>query len=259
MYYSMEINVDNSKKVNLNKDLFNSFFQKYKDYLLPLFTVLVCFAILFFVIMPQFQNYLSSKQQLEEETQKLNVLNNNYNFLSSLDEAKNTSDLKTLSVVLPPSKDFTGIINALSVASSKTGVGIGDFSFSLGNLAKSNDLDPSSQPSVKIEVNLTGNASLITNFINELYKTAPLSEILSVKTNLDSSNLVILFYYKPFPPQNVSDDAAVAQISSKNSNLLKQIYGWNNLDNQSFPGFLQISTNSGNLSSQSSGLNPAPF
>lgn len=255
----MEISAGNSKKIALGKDSVNSFFQKYKDFLLPIFIIFACFLILFFVIVPQFQNYLSSRQQLEVETQKLNVLKNNYNFLSSLDEDKNTADFKILSATLPQGKDFIGIINALSIASSKTGVAIGDFSFSLGNLAKVGDVGVSSQPSVKIEVNLTGNASLITNFINELYKTAPLSEVLSVKTNLNSSNLTILFYYKPFPPQNVSDDAAVVQISSKNLNLLKQIYGWNNVADSEFPGLPPISSGSANLSTGSSELNPSPF
>jgi hypothetical protein len=255
----MKINITNTNKVDLHKGSINLFVQRYKDYLLPIFVVFACILILFFVIIPQFQNYLLSRRQLDEETQKLNVLKNNYNFLTSLDDSKNSSDLKLLSLVLPPSKDFTGIINAISASASKTGVSIGDFSFSLGNLAKAENLGISSQPSIKIEINLIGDAQAITNFINELYKTAPVAEIVSVKTNLNNSNLTILFYYKPFPPQNVSDDVPVVQISSKNLNLLKQIYAWNNTSNQDIFGLPIISSNSSNLASLSGGLNPSPF
>ena len=257
----MDINVNSSKKISLNFSLFSSVFKRYKDYLLPIFVIFMCFIIFFVVVLPQFQNYLSARKELEAENQKLDILKSNYNFLSSLDDNKNNADFKTLLFALPSNKDFTGIINALSAASSKTGVAIGDFSFSLGDLSKSTSQDVASKPSVKIEVNLAGNAQSIVNFVNELYKTAPVSEILSIKASGQSSSLVIIFYYKPYPPQNVSDSAPVVQVSSKNLNLIKQIYSWNNISGEDIfsSPISPISSISGNLSSSSASLNPSPF
>lgn len=253
----MELGLDNSKQVNLTISSFKSYIRKYKDYFIPLFVILGSVMLFVLVIIPQFQNYVLSRKEFEAETQKLNILKNNYNFLISLDEDKNNNDFKILSLALPPNKDFTGIINAVSTAASKVGVGIGDFSFSLGDLSKASQEGVTSNPFIKIEINLTGNAKLITNFINELIKTVPLSEVISVKTNLNSSDLIIHFYFKPFPPQNISNEAPVVQISAQNINLIKQIYTWNNTTDQGI-GFIPLSSSSASVSS-TSGVNSSPF
>lgn len=254
----METNIDNSKKVTLNSNFLTSSFEKYKEYILPIVVVLVCFIILFLIILPQFQNYLVSRQQLDAEARKLSTLKNNYNFLTNLDDTENDADFKTLSLALPSNKDFTGIISGISAASSKTGVGIGNFSFSLGDLSKSTDQAVNSNPSIKIEISLVGNTLSVIKFINELYKTVPLSEVTSIKSSSTDSNLIILFYYKPFPPQNISDEAPVIPLSEKNQKLLKDIYAWNNASGENV-FTLSPSSSSSASSSSPTGSNPSPF
>lgn len=254
----MDINIDSTKKVSLTTEGSVALYRRYKDFVLPIFVIIACFFVLLFIVIPEISQYLNSRKELEQETQKLNVLKNNYNFLSGLDEKEEESDLKILSAALPPQKDFIGILNALSVASSKTGVSIGDFNFSLGDLSKASQ--DSSTPSIKIEINLAGGATPITNFIKELEKTVPASEVTSIKTSSGASNLIILFYYKPYPPQNVSDESSVTTLSSQDQALLKDIHTWNNAVAPVFPDFYSgVSSESANLSSQSAGINSSPF
>lgn len=249
----MDINVNNSKKVNLYLDAFNTVFRSYKDNILPLAVILICIIVLFFVVVPQFQQYLNSNAQFKQETQKLEILKNNYNFLSNLDEGKSDKDLETLSQALPSNKDFAGIMNAISVAASKTGVSIGDFNFSLGDLNKATVVT-SSYPSIKISINLGANVQSISKFIEELYKTVPLSEVVSIKTSNNVSDLEILFYYKPFPPQNISDETPVTPLSYQDSSLIKEVYSWNNSGVNALLPFIPTAS-----SSSLAGSNPSPF
>ncbi|HYM64972.1 MAG TPA: hypothetical protein VES68_00585 [Candidatus Sulfotelmatobacter sp.] len=250
----MEISITKSKKITLNADSTKSFFREYRDFIFPSIVILGSFLVLFLVVIPQLNQYFDSSKKLSDETQKLNLLKNNYNFLSNLDENKTNADLKILSKVLPPNKDFTGILNAISLVSSKTNVSIGNFSFSLGDLSKVYQEGNLTAPSIKIEVNLGGNAQSIVKFMNELNKTAPLSQTSIIKGSGELYLLTISFYYKPFPPQNISDDEAVAPLSSQNNSFLKDIYSWNNTSDQDAFSFLPAVN-----TSTSSASNPSPF
>lgn len=243
------MDINDSRKVNLDSQVLTTVYRHYKENILPIGIILVCIGIIFFVIVPEFNNYLKSKEELKIETQKLDVLKNNYNFLLSLDDSKADNDFKKLSLALPPNKDFVGIMSAITLSASKTGVSVEDFNFSLGDLDKVTQ-DSSQFPSIKIEINLGGNAQAITKFITQLYKTAPTAEVSIIKTTGNSSTLTIIFFYKPFPPQNVSDENPVVPISESQKLLIEEVSSWNssNLD-----VFLP------DVTASSGGTNPSPF
>jgi len=185
------------------------------------------------VVVPQFQQYLSLQDELRTQTQKLNVLKTNYIFLANLDETKSAADFSALSLALPAGKDFAGIMNAVSYASAKTGVVVGDFEFSVGSLSDNTVMQGvSAYPSIKIDINLIGNTQAIVQFIQELYKTAPASEVTSIKTGGNSGSISILFYYKPFSQQNVNDSAPITVLSARDLSLITSVSSWNNSLNQ---------------------------
>nr|MBI5456073.1 hypothetical protein [Candidatus Levybacteria bacterium] len=246
----MDININNSKKVNLDAQVFTTVYRHYKDNILPICVILICVGILFFIIIPQFNNYLKSRAELQKETEKLKILKNNYNFLLSLDDSKANTDFNKLSQVLPANKDFTGIMGAITIAASKTGVSVEDFNFSLGDLDKAEN-DASKYPSIKLNVNIGGNAQTIAKFITELYKTVPASEVVSIKTTGSMSSLVIIFYYKPFLPQNVNNELPISPLSADKQSLLDNVSSWNSSD---MGTFLPDVSASG-----SGGTNPSPF
>lgn len=247
----MEIDVKTAKRINLNSQAIISVYRHYKDNLLPIGVIIACIGIVFWVIVPQFKNYLSSQDKLKIETHKLQVLKNNYNFLLSLDDSKTDADFKVLTKILPINKDFVGLMSAITIASSKTGVSVEDFDFALGDLNKVDAGSVSNYPLIKINVNIGGSTKDIAKFITELYKTVPVSEVVSLKTVGNISTLVINFYYKPFPPQNVSSETPIMPISGKNKSLIESLALWNVSD---FDLFLP------NVSASGSGeTNPNPF
>jgi Tfp pilus assembly protein PilO len=219
-------------KINLELANFLILYKHYKDYLLSLGVIIACVLIVLLVVFPQFQQYLSSQEELKVQVEKLQLLKNNYNFLTNLNDAKAASDFNTLSFALPAGKDFAGIMNAISYVSAKTGVSVGDFDFSLGDLSNVTE-GVSAFPSVKIDVNLISSPQQIMKFVAELYKTAPVSEVTSTKINGNVGSITILFYYKPFPPQKIDDTVPIVALSGQDLSLVEKISLWNNANSQS--------------------------
>lgn len=246
----MDTNSKGIKKINLDSEALSSVYRHYKGNFLPIGVILICVLILFFVIVPQFNNYQKSKEELNIETKKLEVLRNNYNFLLSLDDSKADADFKKLSQVLPPNKDFFSIMSSITIAASKTGVSVQDFNFSLGNLDKDVN-DASKYPSIKININIGGNAQALAKFITELYKTIPASEVISIKATDNVTTLVILFYYKPYPPQSINNENPIVPLTAKKQAIIKDVSAWNSSD---VGIFLPDVSASG-----SGGTNPSPF
>ena len=251
--------VDSKKKFNLEFNNLLILYRHYKDYFLPIGVILACVLVVFWVVIPQFQQYLGSQQELQTQMQKLEVLKTNYNFLSNLDNSQSNAELTALTFALPSGKDFAGMMNAVSYASAKTGVLVGDFQFSLGSLSGVSTQETSAYPSIKIDINLVGNTQAIVKFVQELYKTAPASEVTSVKVNGGAASVSILFYYKPFLSQTVDDSAPITILSSQDQALIKNVTAWNNSANQ--PQLPSISSLLSGASSQGASLgnNSSPF
>jgi len=249
-----------NEKINLEFSNLLILYKHYKDYLLPLGIISACVLAVFIVVIPQFQQYLSLQDELRTENAKLQLLKDNYNFLVNLSDEKSSSDFSALSLALPSGKDFAGIMNAISYVSAKTGVSVGDFNFSLGDLSNKTSEGASAYPSVKIDVSLVGNSQAIMKFIDELYKTAPIAEATDIKTSGDSGTISVLFYYKPFPPQTIDVMAPIVSLSSQDLSLVKDVSAWNNIVGQSLtPVIPSAFSDSSPATSSASGSNPNPF
>lgn len=251
------MDITKDKKVNLELSNLTVLYQHYKDYFLPLGVILACVLIVFFVVIPQLQQYFSLQEQLKNETQKLAVLKSNYFFLTNLDDAKSNSNLSVLSLALPQNKDFAGIMNAISYASAKVGVSVGDFEFSVGELSGA-DEGVTSYPSIKIDVSLVGSVQDIIQFVAELYKTAPVNEATSVKISGNSGNITVLFYYKTSPSANVDDNVLIPALSTNDNQLIKDVSLWNNVNNE-FINPLIPSSSTSTQTASSSGSSTTPF
>jgi hypothetical protein len=223
------IDLKKASDLKIDKGLVYVVYNKYKSFMLPLAVLALSIIILFVVVFPQISQYFSSRDQLTQETNKLDVLTNNYNFLANMDETKVDNDFNLIRQTLPPGKDFLGIMTAVSVASSKAGISINNFSFTLGDLSKSQVAGGTSFPSVQMELKTEGNALLLNDFINQLYKTIPLVEVYAIKHKDNKAVINMQFYYKPFPPQSVSDENPIVQLSAKDKQLLADLYTWNNV------------------------------
>jgi hypothetical protein len=230
----MNININASKKTNIDFENLVVLYQHYKEFLLPLGVILVSILVILYVVFPQIQQYSDSQNLVKAEQQKLDTLNNNYTLLTSLDDTTITTDLNTLSIALPAQKDFAGIIDAISYVSAKTGVAVGNFQFSLGDLSSSN-FGGTAYPSTKIDLTITGSTQNLASFAHEIIKTKPVAEVSSINISGGTGSLTILFYYKPFPAQNVSDETQIMPLSSDQLSLIKGVSAWNSVEQAGLP------------------------
>lgn len=221
----MDLNRD-IKDVRFNIDLSTSLiiYRQYKNYFLPVGIIVASLLLFFIILIPQVQGVLSTKEQERQEMLKLEALKQSYNNLSAMDEAELNKDSDSLGRALPSSKDFAGIINSISANSVKSGVSVGNFEFSLGDLGTSQE--GVAYPSIQISLNVTGSPKATLDFINNLYESVPIAEITSVKLSGESTSLKAQFYYKASPQVNLQDNSQIAQFNEKEKALISALKKW---------------------------------
>jgi hypothetical protein len=218
-----------NKKANLDKDALKLLYTRYKSYLIPIGAILICVFLFIYIISPQMQNIQDLQNQEKLEAKKLDILKSNLDLLYSLDSQTLDNQLKLVSKALPAEKDFIGVINGLSIVSSKSNTTLGDYGFSVGEIGKS----PTTVKGVpKLEFTLTVNGSLnnLINFLKELKKTAPLSEIKTISLTNSSTTLSMIFYYKPLPPVVIRDDVALKPLSTTALETITNLAKMNNME-----------------------------
>jgi len=237
------------KKVNIDSTTFWFLYRSYKEYLLPAGVIFASILLFVLVIIPQFQSFLDTQQNIKAESDKLTSLKNNLNLLTNMDESQMDSQLQIVSKTLPPDKDFEGILNGISIAADKAGVSLGDYEFQVGDITKPS-LNIQSYPSLQISLTINGGVSGVTGFISELYKTVPLSEITDLKVTSRTSAVTALFYYKPFPPLGSNNGNPINPVSQTGASVITNLSSWNNVIG---PAPVQLSPAS------SSAVNTSPF
>lgn len=223
----MDLNKD-IKDINFNIDIatITILYTRYKSFILPVVIILACILLFFSIISPQIQSVLSQKEQQNIEEAKLSILKNNYLLLSNMDQAELDSNYKLLVGVLPSTKDFAGIINSISANAASSGVSIGDFHFSVGNVT--NLSDGSSFPSIQIDLNILGSLPSTINYIDKLYKSSPLAEVTSIQANEGSAIIAVKFFYKAYPQTTISDETTIIPFSAAEKNLIATLLTWQN-------------------------------
>jgi hypothetical protein len=216
-----------NKKVNVDKDAIKLLFSRYKNYLVPLATILLCVALFIYVIIPQVQNIQALQIQEKEEARKLEILKNNLNLLYSLDSTTLDNQLKLVAKALPVDKDFIGILSGVAIASSKSKATLGDYGFQVGDISKA----PTSAkgiPGLELTLTVNGGLNTIIDFIKELKRTLPLSEIKSINLASNSTTLTTFFYFKPLPPVKIKDDSPLSPLSSSVLEVINNLSSMNN-------------------------------
>jgi len=202
-------------------------YRKNKNYILPISVILICVFLFFQVIIPQISGLFELQKQSKIEQDKLATLKGNLTSLTNLDSSVLDSRYKITTAVLPINKDFAGIINAVSIAASKTGLSVGDYDFLVGDISKPKTA-VTKFPFLQLSVNLLGDITSASNFTSELYKTAPLSEVISLNSSFNSMSITINFYYKTIPPINFKEEIPLQTLSPKSQEILDNISKWSN-------------------------------
>lgn len=211
-----------NKKVNLDIEVLKIIYLENKGFLIPIGVIFASILLLIFFIFPQINGLFQKQNQMVSERAKLANLKESLSTLSSVDDSVLEQNLKIVALALPPNKDFAAILNAISQTASSTGVSLGDFEFQIGNITKT-DTVPTGTPNIKISLNISADTSATIAFIKELKKSIPISQVAGAKSSGSFAAIEIVFYYKPFPPQSVTDPEKIRSVSSANQKIIDDI------------------------------------
>lgn len=191
---------------------------------------LVCFFLIFQVIIPQAQSWFSIRDEVEATRQKIDIIEKNKAFMSTLNKDVVEGNRKLAIRALPVDKDFGGIINAVVIAAVKSGVSIDDFSFNLGLVsspsAESKKNTEASEPTTKLSLYLSGNINKVKSFITEISEKLPISEIETVDASNGGTYLSLFFYSKPYAAPRISEGEPIRSLSADNNSLFNKLSQW---------------------------------
>jgi len=188
--------------------------------------IFVTIVLFLFAILPRITDLFRLNNDRKIELNKLSILKNNLNLLSSLDDASLNSQLLLVSSVLPSGKDFEGILDAISLSTAKSGASLGDYEFQVGDLSERLSVKTTGFPSLTLVVSIRGTPSQVVTFVGNLSKTAPISEVTSIKQGANNSSVNIVFYYKSLPPIQFNDSQSVSPMSEKGKEIVSVLSSW---------------------------------
>ena len=84
------------------------------------FTVLICAILIFRIIIPEVSQWFSIRDEVIATQQQIATLQQNINFINNLDKNTLDSQLQTVSHALPPDKNFSYELIALSNAAASS-------------------------------------------------------------------------------------------------------------------------------------------
>jgi hypothetical protein len=190
-------------------------------------SIVVCLALIFTFIIPEISQWFSIQTEVATAQQRISVLQNNINFMNNLNKGTIDEQLQVASQALPPQKDFGIILQSISSAALSSGVALGDYTFSVGNITSTKVIPVSSTanqvPGLPVTVIITGSFEQVRRFIGAIENNSPIAEVISIDGSGKTISLTIQFYEKPFPTLSVTGDTPLIQLSPKQSALLKQL------------------------------------
>lgn len=214
------------EKFTLDEAKIKFLLNRYRAFLLPVAIIIVCVFLLFRVVGSQIQDLFTLRDETVVVKSKVDILKNNLNVLSAMDEESQDKQLKIVSSALPPYKDFAGILNAIIGVTVKSGVGLSDFSFVVGDIStKSATLAKS--PALTIKLNIMNSSQNQTKqFIAALSQALPLADVKGVQASSNNAEITVLFYYKPFPLINLNYNAPIKDFTPTEKKLMETIASW---------------------------------
>ena len=227
-------------------------YYRYKDspivaFLFILLIIGIAIVLIVKMVIPQFQNWFSIREEVSASRERIQTLSSNKLFVESVSNSDLEDNLKLVAATFPFEKDFPGVLNAISSSAVESGAILDDYTFEVGNLStKSAELNK--ETSLSVQLQLQGTLDVLDSFLDEIYKRVPLSEVVSVEYNEGNAKVSIVFYYKILPGKlQVNYTRPLLPLSPDDAILLQELEEWRN-DSLGVESSSTPSSESGSLS-----------
>lgn len=209
----------------LDETTFQILYLKNKLYITPTLIIVVCIALIVFVLIPQIQEIISLRSESEVLPQRIRILSNNATFMSHLNTETLDNQVSIVAQALPSQRGYAAIINAITNTSRASGVSVGDYSFVVGEISTK-----SAQPvaSVSVDLTLNGDLRATSRFIKELYKQLPITAIKKIEATGNTSHVLAEFFFRPIPTITFDANLPIQSLTPQENTVLRTLTEWIN-------------------------------
>ncbi len=209
----------------INQTTFHVLYFKYKIYIIPVVACLIAILLVFYLIIPEIQQWFDSQNKMVQVETKINELNQSMNTIKNINSNELDTDVQTATTALPEGKDFADILSSISDAAEQSGTSLGDYSFQVGDLSTTKDLTDSF---LQLNITLTGNIDHIRQFVSSLQNEFPISRVIEIHlTSNKSAALTIVFYYKAVPQIAYTADTLLQPLSPDEQKIISSLQSQN--------------------------------
>lgn len=216
-------------KISLNqeitKDNIKGIYIEQKPLVIPIISIIISIFLILFILLPQISAFPTKKTEVDAEEKKLETIRKATEYARTVNNLLLEEDLKIVGQVLPVEKNFEGALNAVSAAANASGVSVGQYEFVLSD-TNQGSAPTSGIPSVNFSISIQGSPEQVIEFANELYKTAPISEIREITYSNNAAKISIIFFYKPLSPSGFQDGGLVREMNSEEQDTLNSLKEW---------------------------------
>lgn len=233
---------------NLNKESLKILYLENKEFVLPFIAIGISLILFFVFILPQVLAFPSKKASRDQELIRLNEIKAAKQLLDGINEKELDSQIKTSTEALPSDKDYGAILNAIIKAANLSNTQLDGYGFS-GSIGAQSGKTESKTPNLTFKIGVNGDPIQVVKFVEELYKTSPVSGITKIDYTGGISELTVEFYYKAFSPNVTSSQILPRELTVKEKTVLNKISSWNQTLNEQIINTDLTSSESGRTSS----------
>lgn len=210
---------------SLDREGAEELLSKHKDYLLPIIAIIAAIFLLLTFIVPKALSFTSRISEVSAENEKLQKIKDTQRILESVDEGLIEEQLVIATKALPSGKAFEDVLSGITTAAALSGSQIDGYIFQDQGI--SGQQNTGQFPSLNFEVTIVGGMDQASDFVTQLYKTFPLSNVSAIVNSQTTTRISILYYYNAFPSVSVEDRTQLKNMSAKESAAFSEISQWN--------------------------------
>ncbi len=219
------------KKTNskFNKETVLSLYYENKAMILPVFAIVVSIFLFIIFIIPQLLSFPSRKNSVDAENATLNKIKESEKVLSTANIDLINSQIELVGKTLPEKKTIEEALGAIFTVASLSNSQIESYQFidSETEGASSSKDSKNKYQSLDFSVNIFGDINQTVDFIDQLYKSYPISSVKKINISEGISSITISFFYSPFITGSLNDRANVRSMSEKEKEVMEEIQSWN--------------------------------
>lgn len=221
------------------KQLYRNLYIRYISYkdspyfsmALYIVTLIIGLLLVYFLLIPQLQNFFSIREEIDRTRERITIMNNNIAMLNAMDHAELERDVTTATTAVPPERDVSKLLSAISQASERANVQLDDFSFNVGEVAVRDGASGiiRNEPQGSITFGVRGNADQVISLLSELHRIIPLLSITNIDARFGTSpvtQVTVSYYAKSLPTLREDEALPLKPLTEQNRMLLDDLASW---------------------------------